>query len=372
MTCRPSRLLTAGTLIKKSEVIFGGEENLKGQIINMYRQYQPKIIVIINTCVPQLIGEDIKGVINEVEQEIPELKVTYFDSGFNFPKAMPLGNDVAWVSIVRVLEPMKKVKGSIGLVGRSGQDAGAFTPVDTFLKEAGIPVFGFPAPHLTEMQKISQAEILFPVHVVPFLTCKEISERFNSKVEYIEVPSGIRGTSGFLRGVADILKNQKIHDLVDQEEDNIRPRFQAIKRRFAEDPVKVLIVYGPASEFSLSKILADFGAEVIMVPSMRNKFAQMEKELQKKRYGLTIVEEDFDLLEDLNEMYKPDVIFCEVQGRVEIIPKLMPVFCNMMYLTAYGYDFALDIGENFHNAMKRGVLANWKDMVKRYGGELHA
>ena len=111
MTCRPSRLLTAGTLIKKSEVVFGGEENLKNQIINMYRQYKPKIIVIINTCLPQLIGEDIKGVISEVELELPDLKVTYIDSGFNFPKCMPLGNDVAWVSIVRLLEIKEKVQG---------------------------------------------------------------------------------------------------------------------------------------------------------------------------------------------------------------------------------------------------------------------
>ena len=58
MFCRPSRLLTIGTTLKKSEVIFGGEGKLKEQIINVYNQYYPRIIVIINTCVPQLIGED--------------------------------------------------------------------------------------------------------------------------------------------------------------------------------------------------------------------------------------------------------------------------------------------------------------------------
>ena len=368
MTCRPSRLVTAGTLIKKSEVVFGGEENLKSQIINLYHQYKPRIIVIINTCLPQLIGEDIKGVIAEVEQEIPELKVTYFDSGFNFPKSMPLGNDAAWTSIVKVLEPREKVKGSVGLVGRSGADCGAFQSIDTFLKEAGIPVFIFPAANLNEMEKIVQAETLLPTHVVPYLTCKELSERFSAKVKYLEVPSGIQGTSGFLRGVADVMKNQKLHDLVDQEEERIRPQYEAIKKRFAEDPVKVMVAYGPAGEFSLSKILADFGAEVIMLPSMKNKFAQTEKALQKKKYGVTIIEDDFDTLEDLYEIYKPDAIFCEVQGRVEFIPKLMPSFCNMMFLTAYGYQFALDFGENFHKSMKRDVLTTWKDMVLRYGG----
>ena len=49
MFCRPSRLLTVGTTLKKSEVIFGGEENLKQQIVNVYNQYKPKIIVIVKS-----------------------------------------------------------------------------------------------------------------------------------------------------------------------------------------------------------------------------------------------------------------------------------------------------------------------------------
>ena len=107
MFCRPSRLLTIGTTLKKSEVIFGGEEKLKEQIINVYNQYKPEVIVIINTCVPQLIGEDIKGVIIEFKEKIPELKVTYCETGFNQPKSTPLGNDVSWRAIIDVLEPRK-------------------------------------------------------------------------------------------------------------------------------------------------------------------------------------------------------------------------------------------------------------------------
>jgi hypothetical protein len=152
----------------------------------------------------------------------------------------------------------------------------------------------------------------------------------------------------------------------------MQPRIAAIKKRFAEKPVRVMYAFGPASEFGLSKILADFGAEVIMVPSMKNKFAQQEKELQKKRYGVTIVEEDFDTLEDLYDKYRPDAVFCETQGRVELTPRLIPTFCNMTYLTAYGYDFALDMGEKFHESMKLDVLSSWNDVVQRYGGNRHA
>jgi len=70
MCCRPSRLLTMGTLIAQGEIIFGGGDNLKKQILNVSRIYHPKIIVVLNTCVPQLIGEDIKGVIAELKDTI--------------------------------------------------------------------------------------------------------------------------------------------------------------------------------------------------------------------------------------------------------------------------------------------------------------
>ncbi len=323
MTCRPSRLLTAGTLIKKAEVVFGGEESLKNQIVNMYRAYKPRIIIIINTCLPQLIGEDIKGVINEVEQEIPELRVAFIDSGFNFPKCMPLGNDAAWVAIVTVFENRVKIPGSIGIVGRSGQDAGAFTSFEVLLKRAGLTVFPFPAPHVSEMEKIAAAEVVFPVHVVPYMTCQNIHSRFGAPVEYIEIPAGIQGTSNFLRGVADRMRNQTLHDVVDIQEQAMRPRIEAIKKKFAEEPLKVMIAFGPASEFGLSKILADFGAEVIMIPSMKNAFAQREKELQKKRYGITVIEEDFDTLEDLYDQYRPDAVFCEGRTHTAVYTYLL-------------------------------------------------
>ena len=138
MFCRPSRLLTIGTTLKKSEVIFGGEEKLKEQILNVYNQYKPEVIVIINTCVPQLIGEDLKGVIIEINEKIPELKVTYCETGFNQPRSTPLGNDVSWRAIIDVLEPQEMVKGSIGILGRAGQDADSLGCITSLLREAGI------------------------------------------------------------------------------------------------------------------------------------------------------------------------------------------------------------------------------------------
>jgi len=55
MSCRPSQLLTAGTLVNKSDVIFGGEQGLKMQIKNMEKHFpvsQPPQITTPNRFSP--------------------------------------------------------------------------------------------------------------------------------------------------------------------------------------------------------------------------------------------------------------------------------------------------------------------------------
>jgi nitrogenase molybdenum-cofactor synthesis protein NifE len=374
MFCRPSRLLTVGTILKKSEVIFGGEENLKQQIMNVYDQYKPKIIVVISTCVPQLIGEDVKGVIMEIKGEVPDLKVTYCDTGFNHPKSTPMGNDVSWKAIVDVLDEQEMVKNSVGLLGRAGQDADSLGVLTSFLREAGITTYAFPSGHLDEMAKIVKAEFLCPIQLVPYLTSRRLSERFGSKTEFIEIPAGVKGTSNFLRGVANLTGDRKLSEIVDREEKRVLPRLQKIEERFKRESVKVLLVTGPSNEISIGKILAECGAEVIIVPTMRNKFAQQEKKILLDRYPsqITFHEADFDTVRKLTDFYKPDVIFADFQARVEVIRTLIPCQVNENYLNEYGYDYALDFGEYFFDNLKRPVYKEWQDLMARYGGGIHA
>jgi len=356
-------------MLKKSEVIFGGEENLKQQIINVYHQYKPGIIVIISTCVPQLIGEDVKGVITELQEQIPELKVTSCETGFNHPRSTPTGNDVSWKAIVDVLEPQEMVKNSVGLLGRAGQDADSLGTLTAPLREAGITTYAFPAGHLDEMAGIVKAEYLCPIQLVPYLTCRRLSERFGSVVKFFEIPAGIEGTTRFLRGVAELTGNQQLPGIIGREEARVLPRLRKIQARFSEEPVRALLVTGPSNEMSIGKILAEFGAEVIIVPAMHNAFARQEQKILRDRYGsrITFHEADFDTVAQLTDVYKPDVVFADFQGRVELVHRLVPCLINENYLNEYGYDYAIDFGEHFFENLKMPVFREWQDLMDRYG-----
>jgi len=368
MSCRPAHLVTAGTLINKSDIIFGGEESLKRQLINIHKKYNPKIIVIINTCVPQLIGEDVEGVIQELREEIPELTVSACQTGFNYPRSMPLGSDASWVALVDCFKECEKVSGSVGIIGRTGQDAGNLAAVEVLLKKAGLETFVFPAPHIDEMAKIVCAERLYPVHITNQLTCRRIKEKFGTDYHYIETPAGVRGTSSFFRGVADLEKNQKLHDLVDQEEKRVGQELDSIKRQFAKKKVRMLLVTGPANEVSIGKIFAEFGASVFIVPSMKNAFYKQEKKIMQERYGARFIEEDFDSLEDVIDEIRPTVVSAEFQAQVETMKRFLPTIINMLYLTEYGYDYALDLGANFFHNLKEPVYRKWQHLMAQYGG----
>lgn len=367
MYCRPGQLVTAGTLLGKSEVIFGGEKSLKEQIKNLYAKYKPKLVVVANTCVPQLIGEDIDGVIWELQEELPELKVTTFKTGFNFHRSMPLGSDAAWAAVVESFETREKKPGSIGIVGRTGQDAGNMAGVELPLKQAGLQVSAFPSGHLDDMADIVTAETIYPIHITPKLTCKRLREKFASNVEFIEIPAGIEGTSNFLRTVADRQQCQKLHDIVDQEERRVAPVVEKIKQRFAQNRVRVLLLSGPANEVSIGKIYAEFGAEVIIVPSMRGAYYQQEKKLLENRYDVRFIEHDFHSLDELIDEIQPTVVSVEFQAQTESMARLLPTVINMLYLCEYGYDYALDLGTNFFDIVKQPVYERWRRLLTKYG-----
>ena len=131
----------------------------------------------------------------------------------------------------------------------------------------------------------------------------------------------------------------------------------------------MLMVDGPANEVSVGKIFAEFGAEVFVIPSMKNKFYKQEKKLMQDRYGVTFIEEDFDLLGDIIDEIKPTAVSVEFQAQPECVSRLVPTFINMLYLCEYGYDYAIDLGTNFFKNMHKPVYENWQGLMKKYGGK---
>jgi len=367
MSCRSSRLLTLASKMNKEEIIFGGEDSLKNQILNTYREYRPRVIVVINTCISQLIGENVSGMLNQMQQEINDCKLTFCNTGFNLPQGMSAGNDFAWASLIEVIDaPGHLEEGSIGLVGRSSSDAEKIVSLEIFLKEAGIPFFSFPASHFEEMSRISYAETLCPVSVVPYLTCVKANARFGSATQYFEIPAGIEGTGSFLKKIALLVESKRLLSLIAKKEKEILPLWRKLKKEYARLMPNILFFFGSGNEFSLAKILAELGAHVHVMTGINNEFSIREKEILKQKYKVTFMDTCPSTLGDMIEELKPDAVFTDMHTQSEAASKHIPVFYNMLYAGEYGYDYALDFARNFLYFLKNPVYKKWEKILKNW------
>ncbi len=60
---------TASSSFTEETAVFGGGENLKKAIVNVTRQYQPKVIGIASTCLSETIGDDLNMIVREFKKE---------------------------------------------------------------------------------------------------------------------------------------------------------------------------------------------------------------------------------------------------------------------------------------------------------------
>lgn len=87
------------TNLTESEVVHGGEQRLEDTIYETYEELKPKSIVVLQTCAPSIIGDDLHSIIDRVREklDIPILASTC--EGFK-TKIWATGYDVAFHAIV--------------------------------------------------------------------------------------------------------------------------------------------------------------------------------------------------------------------------------------------------------------------------------
>jgi len=97
-------LLWVNTNMGESEVINGGEDNLRDAILHAEKEFRPSAIIIVNSCVPAIIGDDIDSVVERVQGEIKARIVPVHCEGFK-TKIMASAYDAVYHGILRNLIP---------------------------------------------------------------------------------------------------------------------------------------------------------------------------------------------------------------------------------------------------------------------------
>ena len=93
--------------VSEKEIIFGGAERLKKEILAAYEVMDGDLFAVVTSCMTDLIGDDVESVLNEVER--PEYPLIFIDTG-GFKGNSYYGYDIVIKGLFEQFVPVSEEK----------------------------------------------------------------------------------------------------------------------------------------------------------------------------------------------------------------------------------------------------------------------
>ncbi len=90
------------TNLDENDVVNGGEEKLRAAVLYADREFRPSAIIVMNSCVPALIGDDIDNILEDLQKQVSAKIVPIHCEGFK-TKIMATAYDAVYHGILRNL-----------------------------------------------------------------------------------------------------------------------------------------------------------------------------------------------------------------------------------------------------------------------------
>lgn len=312
--------LWLSTALDEADVISGGEVKLAAALREIDRNYRPKTIVVVSTCVPGITGDDVEGVVSTVQPELDALVIPVHCEGFK-TKIWATAYDAVYHGLARHLldKPRREdldqeqVARTVNLMNVSSMGRVDEVELERLLKYLGLevniyPVFAKPE----EMYKITEAALSIstcPTHDDYLLGY--LKEKFGIPYIIKHMPIGINNTSNWLRDVAAFFHLEEQGEiLIQAEEAELEKALAPLKKFFAGK--KVFVSAGEFRALATANLLLELGFQVVGVRSYHHdQFALVEydKLVKKSIHDFPISIADVQHFEEANllQRLKPDL-----------------------------------------------------------------
>lgn len=152
--------------LEEKHSIFGGGERLEDCLRYVVETYNPECIMVANSCVAGVIGDDVPSICEEMELELKIPVLTIDSYGFLDGEYYKGYYDTAKLFVKRFMKPLSKEKNTALLLGDSGGTKGDYSIYVTEKLEAlGLKVIGqFPGYNaISEIPSLARAEYIVPL-----------------------------------------------------------------------------------------------------------------------------------------------------------------------------------------------------------------
>jgi nitrogenase molybdenum-iron protein NifN len=330
----------ASSSFSEETAIFGGKDNLKAGLLNVYQQYKPQLIGIATTCLAETIGDDVGLFLRELKAEevlpegvrlvnvsTPSYKGTHMEGFFSTVKAVVEGlcrrrvNKHGGVNIFPSflscadLRYLKEILGDWGIKGTLLPDYSDTLDGVAWGEYHNIPEGGTTVGEIESMPGAS-ASIEFSSILKPEDTSgRVLFDRFAVPCFNISIPIGIRQTDIFFNLLEKISVspvpekyNEERGRLVDSYADGHKYVFGKKAAIFGEEDMVI----------SLASFLSEIGIEPVLCVSggSSGKLKEALAASLGDTCAKTVVKGDSDFMdmEDDLDSLKPDFLIGNSKG----------------------------------------------------------
>lgn len=342
-SCFGHDLRTPCTSMSDSDAVYGGEDTLRQSLLEADHRYNPKLIAVLNTCTPQIIGDDVDAVIDSVRSRlgckhvfnVPADGLQFYTQSYGY-------NEALQGLIEHVFQhPKEKTEKSVNFFGEiiPGMSALGMDKyiLRDLLKKIGIRVQSIvtAGSSVAQLEQAPRAQVNVPrCGLMLSYASRSMEKRFGIPTLDTIMPYGIRNTSRWLMKIAEFFDmSEKAESVIEEETEKLAPFF--IK----------------ACDLLRGKVVAINGG-----PGRAPAFLRMADEL-----GCTVVL--------FNMFFGNDVVFTQVEGilsEIESSPCVM-VDASMEEVRATAEDMGVEIwfGDalDFPNTYTRMALPSFETLI---------
>lgn len=226
------------TNILEKDVVFGAADKLRYAIEEAEQRHHPKAIFVLTSCTSGIIGDDVEGVVNELQPKINATIVPIHCEGIR-SRVVQTGYDAFWHGILKYLvkKPKKKQPDLINVASMLSYTWQDRKEITRLLGKLGLRVNFIPEfATVEQFETLSEAALTAPI--CPTYTdylSKGLEQEYGVPYFLYPSPIGIANTDEWLRTIARYVgKEKEVEELIAEEHAEWVPKLDKIREGFNE------------------------------------------------------------------------------------------------------------------------------------------
>jgi len=275
-------LVWLNTNLDDNDVVSGGEKKLREAVLYAESEFRPEAIIVVNSCVPAIIGDDIDSILDDLQKQVNAQIVPVHCEGFK-TKIMASAYDSLYHGILRnlvdrpkelreaiyedELEELKekyRKSRTVNILNVSSMSRQDEEELTRLVKALGLEVRIYPCyASADDFAYVDEAALnvsICATHDDYFV--EHIKEKYGIPFVLRSIPIGIKNTNQWLLDIAKFFGlEEKANRLIEAETKELEEALEPFKEQLKGK--KVFLGGGEIRILSTAELLQSMGMEIV-------------------------------------------------------------------------------------------------------------